>query len=90
MPAFLCDWTSGSKKIERTIARIWRSIAIYLDTHADPHNDEGAFLDTSFPAGKVVVVVCVDDQEVYENDPENVDDDGIEEDQNHFPLMALS
>lgn len=71
------------------MASIWKWVETYLDAHADPHDNERAFLDTSFPAGESVVVVSVDDQEVDEDDPENVDDDGVDEDHHYFPFVAL-
>lgn len=79
---------SGSKKKEMTMAMIWVS-GSYLDEEVDDHDDATALLDTSFPRREGVIVVAVDDDQVDEDEPDDVDRNGDHEDDHDHVLVAL-
>ena len=82
------DLTSGSKKKVMTIEIILLNF-LYLDEEVHGHYDEAALLDTAFPGSKRVVVVGVDDEQVDEDKPNNVNDQREHEHNHHNVLVAL-
>ena len=60
-----------------------------LQEEVDDHDDESALLDTSLPLGQIVVLVGVDDSQVDENAPENVNQDRECQDDHYLELLVL-
>jgi hypothetical protein len=49
----------------------------------------GALLDTALKICQADVVVSVDDEHVDEDEPDHVDDQGVQENDDNLPLVTL-